>query len=46
MLTMRSTPASAQVNLFIVTNYLSNGGKVFNLNFKGQQELERQPVEL
>jgi len=33
-------PASAQVNLFIVTNYLSNGGKVFNLNFKGQQELE------
>lgn len=33
-------PASAQVNLFIVTNYLSNGGKVFNLNFKGQHELE------
>ncbi|TXF91006.1 hypothetical protein FUA23_04170 [Neolewinella aurantiaca] len=33
-------PASAQVNLFIVTNYLSNGGKVFNLSFKGQHELE------
>lgn len=33
-------PANAQVNLFIVTNYLSNGGRVFNLNFKGQQELE------
>lgn len=33
-------PAGAQVNLFIVTSYLSNGGKVFNLNFKGQQELE------
>lgn len=33
-------PAVAQINLFIVTNYLSNGGKVFNLNFKGQQELE------
>lgn len=33
-------PANAQVNLFIVTNYLSNGGRVFNLNFKGQHELE------
>lgn len=33
-------PASAQVNLFIVTSYQSNGGKVFNLNFKGQHELE------
>lgn len=33
-------PAGAQVNLFIVTNYLSNGGRVFNLNFKGQHELE------
>lgn len=32
-------PATAQVNLFIVTNYLSNGGKVFNLSFKGQHEL-------
>jgi len=33
-------PAGAQVNLFIVTSYLSNGGKIFNLNFKGQEELE------
>lgn len=33
-------PANAQVNLFIVTSYLSNGGKVFNVSFKGQQELE------
>jgi len=33
-------PAGAQVNLFIVTTYLSNGGKIFNLNFKGQHELE------
>ena len=32
-------PTGAQVNLFIVTNYLSNGGRVFNLNFKGQHEL-------
>ncbi len=32
-------PAAAQINLFIVTNYLSNGGKVFNLSFKGQHEL-------
>ena len=33
-------PANAQINLFIVTNYLSNGGKVYNLSFKGQHELE------
>lgn len=33
-------PANAQVNLFIVTNFLSNGGKVYNLSFKGQHELE------
>jgi len=33
-------PVSAQVNLFIVTNYLSNGGRVYNLNFKGQDDLE------
>lgn len=32
-------PARAQVNLFIVTNYLSNGGRVYNLQFKGQHEL-------
>ena len=32
-------PVTAQVNLFIVTNYLSNGGRVYDLNFKGQQEL-------
>jgi hypothetical protein len=32
-------PAGAQVNLFIVTNYLSNGGRIFNFNFKGQHEL-------
>lgn len=32
-------PVSAQVNLFIVTNYLSNGGRVYDLQFKGQQEL-------
>ncbi|MEO0731926.1 MAG: hypothetical protein AAFZ52_03755 [Bacteroidota bacterium] len=32
-------PATAQVNLFIVTNYLSNGGRVYNLNFKGQDDL-------
>ena len=32
-------PVNAQVNLFIVTNYLSNGGRVYDLNFKGQQEL-------
>lgn len=33
-------PVNAQVNLFIVTNYLSNGGRVYDLQFKGQQELE------
>ncbi|MFT6000779.1 MAG: hypothetical protein ACI81P_003243 [Neolewinella sp.] len=33
-------PANAQINLFIVTSYQSNGGKVFNLSFKGQHELE------
>lgn len=33
-------PSNAQVNLFIVTSYLSNGGKVFNVSFKGQHELE------
>ncbi len=32
-------PVTAQVNLFIVTNYLSNGGRVYDLQFKGQQEL-------
>ncbi|OAV43103.1 hypothetical protein [Lewinella sp. 4G2] len=32
-------PVSAEVNLFIVTNYLSNGGRVYNLDFKGQEEL-------
>ena len=32
-------PVTAQVNLFIVTNYLSNGGRVYVLQFKGQQEL-------
>ncbi|MBC6996323.1 hypothetical protein QWY85_19910 [Neolewinella lacunae] len=32
-------PTSAQVNLFIVTNYLSNGGRVYDLSFKGQKEL-------
>ncbi|MEL7160629.1 MAG: hypothetical protein AAFN92_07710 [Bacteroidota bacterium] len=32
-------PASAHVNLFIVTNYLSNGGRVYNLNFRGQDDL-------
>ena len=32
-------PVNAQVNLFIVTNYLSNGGRVYDLQFKGQQEL-------
>jgi hypothetical protein len=33
-------PANAQINLFIVTSSQSNGSKVFNLNFKGQHELE------
>jgi hypothetical protein len=32
-------PATADVNLFIVTNYLSGGGRVYNLLFKGQREL-------
>ena len=32
-------PVGAQINLFIVTSYLSNGGRVYNLQFKGQQEL-------
>jgi hypothetical protein len=32
-------PANAHVNLFIVTNYLSNGGRVYDLSFKGQEEL-------
>jgi len=32
-------PASANINLFIVTNYLSNGGRVYNLSFKGQDDL-------
>jgi len=32
-------PVNAQVNLFIVTSYLSNGGRVYDLNFKGQEEL-------
>ncbi|CAH1002479.1 hypothetical protein LEM8419_03358 [Neolewinella maritima] len=32
-------PVNAQVNLFIVTNYLSNGGRVYDLQFKGQQQL-------
>ena len=32
-------PTTAQVNLFIVTNYLSNGGRVYNVDFKGQEEL-------
>lgn len=32
-------PVNAQVNLFIVTSYLSNGGRVYNLDFKGQEEL-------
>ncbi len=32
-------PATSQVSLFIVTNYLSSGGRVYNLDFKGQEEL-------
>lgn len=32
-------PAGAQVNLFIVTNWLSNGNRVYDLDFKGQDEL-------
>ena len=33
-------PAGAQVNLFIVTNWLSNGNRVYDLDFRGQEELE------
>lgn len=33
-------PVDAQINLFIVTSYLSNGGRVYNLKFRGQRELE------
>ncbi|MEM1357601.1 MAG: hypothetical protein AAGF89_05355, partial [Bacteroidota bacterium] len=33
-------PTTAQVNLFIITNYLSNGGRVYDLSFKGQKGLE------
>ena len=32
-------PVGAQINLFIVTTYLSNGGRVYNISFKGQEEL-------
>ncbi|WP_273444991.1 hypothetical protein [Neolewinella agarilytica] len=32
-------PTSAHVSLFIVTNYLSNGGRVYDLSFKGQEDL-------
>lgn len=32
-------PVGAQINLFIVTNYLSNGGRVYNLSFQGQESL-------
>jgi hypothetical protein len=32
-------PATADVNLFVVTNYLNGGGRVYNLRFKGQNEL-------
>jgi hypothetical protein len=32
-------PATADINLFIVTNYLSNGGRVYDLQFKGQRDL-------
>lgn len=32
-------PAGAQVNLFIVTNWLSNGNRVYDLDFRGQEEL-------
>ena len=37
-------PVNAQVNLFIVTNYLSNGGRVYDLQFKGQQELAQNSL--
>lgn len=33
-------PVGAQINLFIVTTYLSNGGRVYDLSFKGQEELD------
>ncbi len=33
-------PVDAQINLFIVTSYLSNGGRVYDLAFKGQRELD------
>lgn len=32
-------PSGAQVNLFIVTNRLSNGNRVYDLDFRGQEEL-------
>ena len=32
-------PAGAQVNLFIVTNWLNNGNRVYDLDFRGQEEL-------
>ncbi|NJC27221.1 hypothetical protein [Neolewinella antarctica] len=32
-------PTTADVNLFIVTTNLSNGGRVYNLDFKGQESL-------
>lgn len=32
-------PAGAQVNLFIVTNWLSNGNRVYDLDFRGEEEL-------
>ena len=38
-------PANAHVNLFIVTNYLSNGGRVYDLNFKGQEELSANQLQ-
>jgi len=38
-------PATAHVNLFIVTNYLSNGGRVYDLSFKGQEELSANQLQ-
>lgn len=32
-------PAGAQVNLFIVTNWLSNGNRVYDVDFRGEEEL-------
>lgn len=32
-------PKGAQINLFIVTNWLSNGNRVYDLDFRGQDEL-------